>query len=123
MKNINRYEIAAIQALEESLWRPETRFDHAYMDRILAPDFLEFGRSGRIYNRAEVLTVPYMEIHCALPLMNFAVHPLAEGIVFTTYISEVLNGELQLANRSSIWIKSPTGWQIQFHQGTPFIQV
>jgi hypothetical protein len=35
--------------LEESLWRPQTRFDREYTDNILAPDFFEFGRSGRVY--------------------------------------------------------------------------
>ena len=40
-----------LRGLEESLWRAETRFDRKYMDAVLAPDFAEFGRSGRRYDR------------------------------------------------------------------------
>jgi len=28
------------------MWREETRFDKAFMERALAPDFFEFGRLG-----------------------------------------------------------------------------
>jgi hypothetical protein len=108
-----------IRELEESLWRSETRFDPAYLDRVLSPDFFEFGRSGRVYTRAETLQAPFTEIHCKLPLQNFEVYPLNHDIVLATYISEVLYEEWEFANRSSIWMKTMLGWQIRFHQGTP----
>ena len=44
-----------LRQLEESLWRAQTRFDCEYMDIILAPDFFEFARSGRVYKREETL--------------------------------------------------------------------
>ena len=47
-----------LQRLEEELWREETRFDVSRMEEIIAEDFLEFGRSGRIYQRADTLSVP-----------------------------------------------------------------
>lgn len=108
-----------IRELEESLWRSETRFDPEYMDRVLAPDFFEFGRSGRVFTREEILQTPYMKILCKFPFLNFSVHPLSQEIVLTTYISEVLYEEWEYANRSSIWMKTKLGWQIRFHQGTP----
>src|SRR3954453_1752089 len=46
---------ARLRELEESLWRPETRYDLAYMRRVLTPDFLEFGRSGRVYRLEDTL--------------------------------------------------------------------
>jgi hypothetical protein len=111
--------LETFRALEESLWRSETRFDPEYMERILSPDFLEFGRSGRVFTREEILQTPYMEVRCKLPLHNFKVHALSQEIVLTTYISEVLYEEWEYANRSSIWMKTKLGWQIRFHQGTP----
>jgi hypothetical protein len=111
--------LETFRALEESLWRSETRFDPEYMERILSPDFLEFGRSGSVFTREEILQTPNMEIRCKLPLHNFEVHPLSQEIVLTTYISEVLYEEWEYANRSSIWMKTKHGWQIRFHQGTP----
>lgn len=108
-----------LRELEESLWRPETRFDQAYMDRILAPDFFEFGRSGRRYTREDTLTTLPHEIDARLPLENFAVHPIDSSVVLVTYVSEVRYEEVEVGNRSSLWSKTDAGWQLRFHQGTP----
>ena len=76
-----------LRELEESLWRSETRFDQAYMDRILAPDFFEFGRSGRTYTREDILTGPAHEIDARLPLENFTVHPISNSVVLVTILA------------------------------------
>ena len=46
-----------LQQLEEGLWIAGTRFDMEWMERTLAPDFFEFGRSGRVYRRADSLGI------------------------------------------------------------------
>ena len=107
-----------LKKLEESLWIPETRFDNNYMEKILAPDFFEFGRSGKIYARLDALSHKYQEINAKVPLKNFAIHSVSKDTVLTTYISEVENKELEIGNRSSLWIKTINGWQLRFHQGT-----
>lgn len=43
--------LETLRQLEESLWRAETRFDSVSMDRLLATDYFEFGRSGKVYSR------------------------------------------------------------------------
>lgn len=116
-------DLDAIRRLEECLWRPETRFDNSVMEQVLAPDFLEFGRSGRTYARAELLFDP-AEVHrfqATLPLPRFHARHLSDDIVQVTYVSEVVSaeGEITRANRSSIWSRTPDGWQLRFHQGTP----
>ena len=108
-----------LRELEESMWRSETRFDQTYMDRILAPDFFEFGRSGRIYRREDTLGAPRMEISAKLPLENFEVHLIDTNVALVTYVSEATYDDVQIANRSSIWSKTEWGWQLRFHQGTP----
>ncbi len=108
-----------LRELEESLWRTETRFNQAYMDRVLSPDYFEFGRSGKVYTREQVISVPPSEIKARLPLRDFRVHPLTDDVALVTYISEVVSGEVLVGNRSSIWVRTPAGWQIVFHQGTP----
>jgi len=108
-----------LRELEESLWRSETRFDPAYMDRILAPDFFEFGRSGRTYTREDTLAAPAHEIDARLPLENFAAHPIASNVFLVTYVSEVTYEEVEVGNRSSLWSRTDAGWQLRFHQGTP----
>jgi hypothetical protein len=108
-----------IRLLEESLWYNETRFDREYMEALLAPDFFEFGRSGKIYSRADTLASGRQHIHARFPLKDFSVHAIAENVVLTTYMSEVQYDTIEIANRSSLWVMHHHQWQLRFHQGTP----
>jgi hypothetical protein len=103
--------------LEWALWRAETRFDAEFMERTLAPDFAEFGRSGRVYARADTLAVGGDSIDAKLRDFQFAM--LAEDVALLTYISEVQHEQLDIANRSSVWVRRDGRWQLRFHQGTP----
>ena len=60
-----------LQRLEEELWRAETRFDLSRMEEVIAEDFFEFGKSGRIYQRADTLAVPSTPIAAVIPLPDF----------------------------------------------------
>ncbi|MEK7544918.1 MAG: nuclear transport factor 2 family protein [Patescibacteria group bacterium] len=115
---ISIQELSALLPLEESLWKAETRFDREHMNQILAPDFFEFGRSGRIYTREEALNAPPQKINAELPLKNFQAHTISDDVALVTYISEVTYDELEIANRSSLWCKTGTEWKLVFHQGT-----
>jgi len=112
-------DIKRLRELEESMWRPDTRFDKEYMEQTLSPDFFEFGRSGRVYNREDTLTAPSQEIKARLPLKDFSVHEIAEGVALVTYVSIIEGEKVLIGNRSSIWVKTPNGWKMRFHQGTP----
>lgn len=118
---LSENDLKELESLEESLWRADTRFDHAYMEHVLAPDFFEFGRSGRVYQREDTLNVGKREeIPTTFPLHGFTAHPLDENTVLVTYISEVAYKEgLEIGNRSSIWTKMDGKWRLRFHQGTP----
>lgn len=115
-------DVEDIRALEESLWRSETRFDDAQMDVLFADDFCEFGRSGRVYQRDETFFGAHAkeEINATLPLKEFRVRALSDTIVQVMYVSEVRYGDaIERSNRSSIWRRGEGGWQLCFHQGTP----
>lgn len=119
---LNGEDFETIRQLEESLWRAETRFDNALMNRVFADDFFEFGRSGKIYARSEMFSEPgaCSPIRATLPLPDFRARHLSVDVVHVTYISEVISGgEVLRGNRSSIWSRTPTGWILRFHQGTP----
>ncbi len=116
-------EKETLRQLEESLWIASTRFDFNYMNRILAHDFFEFGRSGRVYQRADTLAIKPQEIKAKLPLKNFAIHLISQDVVLVTYISEVEYEKVEVGNRSSIWSKTEGRWQLRFHQGTPVAEV
>lgn len=117
---LSKQDRAVLKRLEEELWREETRFDGERMSDIIAPDFLEFGRSGRIYRREDSLAVPRQPIDAVLPLPDFDARLLHPDIAQVTYNSAVTyDGVVQHARRSSIWSRTSSGWVLRFHQGTP----
>jgi hypothetical protein len=100
-----------LQRLEEYLWRAETRYEDRYMREVMAPDFLEFGRSGRVSRREDSLTVPRRPIDAVLPLPDFSARLLHPDVAQVTYNSAVTyDGVVQRARRSSIWSRTPGGW-------------
>jgi hypothetical protein len=110
-----------LERLEEELWREETRFDLQRMNELIATDFFEFGRSGRVYQREDTLAVARQTIDAILPLPEFQVRLLDENIAQVTYNTSVTyDGAIEYARRSSIWSRTTSGWVIRFHQGTPF---
>ena len=113
------YNTQKLKDLEESLWKRETRFNESYMRSILADDFFEFGRSGNIYSIDISLTAPDQKINAKFPLKDFVIHEIDELVVLITYISEVQYDEMEISNRSSLWIKTDNVWKLKFHQGTP----
>ncbi len=112
----------ALRRLEETLWRVETRYDRALMERTFAAEFAEIGRSGRRYMRDEMFfdPDPTAEIGATLPLPEYAVTLIAEDVALATYTSEVRHeGAVLRARRSSLWAWRDARWQLCFHQGTP----
>jgi hypothetical protein len=105
------------RGLEESMWRAETRFDQDYLRQVLHPDFLEFGRSGRVWTRDDTITAEPDPIDARLA--DFAVHPLGDDVVLVTYTSHVQREKADIGRRSSIWVRAGSSWQLRFHQGTP----
>ena len=117
---LNIQDLKDLELLEEGLWRAEVRFDRKQMDEILARDFFEFGRSGRVYRREDTLEIPAQRIDARLPLENFRARLLDSNVAQVTYVSKVTyEGVEEIGNRSSIWTRTEHGWQLRFHQGTP----
>jgi tRNA (guanine37-N1)-methyltransferase len=116
-------DLRQLRRLEKSLWRQETRCDLAYQDVVFADDFTEYGHSGRVYERAEILMGAdhVWDIGAAPPISALFVRFLCADTALVTYTSRVTrNGVAEHANRSSIWSRGgQLGWQLRFHQGTP----
>ena len=107
-----------LQAMEEAMWRPETRFDSDYMDAILARDFIEVGQSGRIWSRREIVHSPYQEIDVALPLTDFRVQGVCDHGALVLYTSVPERAARGAAHRSSVWTLTDR-WRLSSQQGTP----
>lgn len=108
-----------LPTFELTLWRAETRFDRALMEATFAPDFHEFGRSGRRYTRDQMLFDPAEAEDIPATLHNLTVTALSDTLALVTYISELRYETPEWANRASIWDRSSGRWQLRFHQGTP----
>ena len=118
MSDLSAADREQLEVLEQTLWRAQTRFDSEHMEAVLAPGFIEFGRSGRVYSRAEILALGPAPIDARL--RDLTVRALADGVALLTYLSEVSrDGASEPANRSSIWTRSEGQWKLLFHQGTP----
>ena len=114
-------DIEELTRLEEGMWRAELRYNATFQAERFAPDFFEFGRSGRVYSREEAILDKPEPIHAALPLRNLQIRALDVDTVQLTYYSEVQYGtETEYARRSSIWSRTDRGWVMRFHQGTPY---
>ena len=111
-----------LPVLEQTLWRRETRFDRALMEATFAPDFFEFGRSGRRYTRAELIFDETQAQDIPATLHRLTVTPLSDRLALVIYISELRCDPPEWANRASVWDRSSGRWQLRFHQGTPLHQ-
>jgi hypothetical protein len=120
--NLSEEDLAELTRLEESMWREATRFDLTFQETRFAPDFTEFGRSGRVYSRQDMVLTDAQPIQAVLPLSNLRFRLLDENIAQVTYNSQVTyDGAVEYGRRSSIWFRTSSGWVMRFHQGTPYV--
>lgn len=115
--------LETLRELERRLHRPEVRSDACALDQLLHPAFHEFGRSGATFTRHEVL-VEFSESpqDYAVWSQDFKSEELQPGVVLLTYRSAHVteSGELERHTlRASLWLLTPEGWRLRFHQGTP----
>ncbi|GKT00016.1 nuclear transport factor 2 family protein [Acidovorax sp. SUPP3434] len=112
-----------LQALEVELHRPAARQDAARLDALLHDDFREFGRSGAVYTKADLLSqLPVQAQHAVVVADRFEVRRLGEFAALLTYRSAQRSDDGTLERwtlRTSVWERSARGWQMRFHQGTP----
>lgn len=115
--------LAQLRDLEVALHQPATRRDRAMLERLLHPGFREFGRSGRSYVRADMLAKLSAEQEAAAVWsQGFEIELVGDDAALLTYRSAhvAASGRLERhSNRSSLWVRAGSAWQMLFHQGTP----
>lgn len=110
---------AAVQG-ELRLLRPEVRSSPELLAQLLHPEFREFGASGRHWDRTSIIeSLLAGEEPGPRPVVVSRMEgvQLAPDAVHLTFDTEN-NG--RWAHRSSLWRRTEDGWQMYFHQGTPF---
>jgi hypothetical protein len=115
--------LGILQRTEVVLHQPDTRRDAAKVGALLHESLLEFGRSGNSYDRAAILKLLASEEPTGrIVSQDFAARMLGESVALLTYKSAVVDEAEQIHGhtlRASIWVHTPDGWKLQFHQGTP----
>ncbi|MFI2372638.1 DUF4440 domain-containing protein [Streptomyces sp. NPDC018833] len=112
---------AAMEA-EFRLLDPTVRSTPALLARLLHPDYVEFGTSGRLWNRASILAeLPSHDASAPRPITTSRMQgvQLAPDVVHLTFDTE--SGGHR-AHRSSIWRLTGGEWLLYFHQGTRFAE-
>ena len=109
---------AELRQLEDSILDPAMRADPARMRALLAPEFMEFGASGRVFDRDGIIAVLAAEpTRVARQARGFKVRLVAPGAALTTWRVQRDDGIETL--RSSVWQQQADGrWLMVFHQGT-----
>lgn len=114
--------IKTIYELELSLLKPEVRASFDKLNFLLADDFKEFGSSGLIYDKKEILErLPKNLKKISYTVSDFTVKILSIDTILTTFKTErLIDGtDKVISLRSSLWRKTNGNWQMFFHQGTP----
>ena len=102
-----------IEALEQSLLDPSVRQSTEQLNTLIADGFLEFGSSGKIYNKQDCIKQD--DIPRKFVVSDFKIKELSKDVMLATY-KTTEDGIASL--RSSIWKRYGAEWQIIFHQGT-----
>lgn len=110
-----------IRALEERLLSPEVRRNPDELAQLIADDFVEYGSSGQIYTKKDVLKTLPREPEIHVEIKEFHARSLSPEVFLLNY--ELLSRDQRTRRtrrsaRSSIWQLSDGRWQIVFHKGT-----
>jgi hypothetical protein len=130
---MNRQHLSQhLEGLEVFLFDPVARRDIAAVSNLLADEFREFGSSGRIYTKLDILAELSVEQPVVITLTDFDCNLIAPTAALVTYksLSSHEGRPPTQALRSSLWVLRTTGvrtiqsaepsWQMLFHQGTRF---
>lgn len=105
--------------LEEALLRANAK-NIGEAANLIADDFREFGSSGRVHTKSDVLEYLKLPRDSKWQIEEFEVQILSPEAALVTYriIETKPNGETKTSMRSSIWQQRDETWQLVFHQGT-----
>jgi RimJ/RimL family protein N-acetyltransferase/quinol monooxygenase YgiN len=108
--------VADAWGAEERLLDPAVRADAGRLDELLADEFTEIGRSGRLWTRADMITALTAETSPSPPpvIEERQSRPLGPETVLLMYL---LRFGDSVSRRSSVWRCDPRPHCV-FHQGT-----
>ena len=113
---------AQLSQLELRMTHADVRRSRADLGELLADDFREFGSSGRVFDKGQIIEALQKEQPgLSIQLEDFQAITLAEDVVLLTYRGTCKGANSDKVSRSlrtSIWRRLNGQWQVVFHQGT-----
>ena len=109
--------------LETELQQPHTRRSRERLSELISDDFIEFGSSGEVYAKSDVLVNLPSSAEIKFTMTDFRINTLSPGFVQSLFKTEKTNtetGKTTHSLRSSIWKNENGKWKMVFHQGTPY---
>jgi len=106
-----------LRELEESLLLPDVR-KSATLVELLADEFVEFGSSGRIYNKADLVSTLQAEVPSKQTASGFKLTELSPEVALLTYRIQLHDEPPVHTLRSSLWKQMGGRWRMIFHQAT-----
>jgi hypothetical protein len=109
-----------LQELEEQLLTSAARHHAAELSSLLADEFREFGSSGKVFSKAEIISELQSETSVPLSLKSFEAYAVSDHAFLVTFraVKEIPGLPPAESLRSSLWIYRDGRWQMLFHQGT-----
>ncbi len=115
----------SIKKLEASLHQPEIRKDVQILNKLLADEFIEITKSGKVCTKSGIINALSNETSAEIKMSEFSLSVLAENIILVRYIAHQIPQKVHpvvVSRRSSIWKLFGDNWKMIFHQGTPIIE-
>ncbi len=110
-------DIDQILQFEEKLLINEIRKDIQSLSSLIADDFFEFGSSGKIWTKQDVLDqLPKENLQNNLKIIDFTIIYQSQDFICVSY--KLLKNDKLNSLRSSSWQKFVGKWMMVFHQGT-----
>jgi len=106
-----------LQELEESLLQPDVRKSQTLVE-LLDDEFVEFGSSGRTYNKADLVATLQAESPTKQTTSEFKATRLGPDVALLTYRIRLHQEPPVHTLRSSVWRRSGGEWRMVFHQAT-----
>lgn len=107
--------------LELKLQQEDVRSDKKQLAQLVHDNYLEFGRSGKVWKKADLLVsdqkIPQLHIQSS----EFSVQKVGERSYLVSYLTTEQETGKQ-TNRRSLWVKEENAWQLLFHEGNDFIE-
>lgn len=122
MTDLSRHQISqhpwfrVLHSKEMEMLDPGVRSDPVLVRELLHDEFIEFGSTGRVYNKQILVDMLSSERPSTVTIRDFSVRQLASDTALVTYRTVGQSG--QEARRSSVWVREDGAWKMVFHQGT-----